>query len=149
MLERYTWPLQESYQSYHHEHQPEQMDMGDTASTAVQAQAVMLDENSAIAQHLKHSAEAIISQVVNTSEAPPPPEINLSTGASVIKDARKPRESVRHISLLNTKSPSNPCPYIKVAIHANKTLCKLKWGVGPSFRPPLALPWESLPLLLI
>ena len=49
--------------------------MEDTASTAAQARAIMLDENSTMAQHLRHWAEKVestVSRVINAAELASP-----------------------------------------------------------------------------
>ena len=56
----------------------------------------------------------------------------MEKGGSVIRDARQPKDFIKPIYLPQVKVPTDPCPYIKAAIHFNKPLPRSKWENNPS-----------------
>ena len=101
---------------------------------------MILDESSEAARNLKYWAEQVektVAQMTGMHDAIPRGEALPLKGNPVIKEARRPRDVIKPINLLQVKVPTDPCPYIRAAIYANKPLPKPKWGGNPPPRNPI------------
>ena len=101
---------------------------------------MILDKSSEAARNLKYWAEWVektMAQMTGMHDTILRDENLSPKGNPVIKEARHPRDVIKPINLPQVKVPTDPCPYIRASIYANKPLPKPKWGGNPPPRNPI------------